>query len=41
MGGGGNGVTNFGDVRLLERLIYEIGSRLSGTRSGPDRFLDM
>jgi hypothetical protein len=28
MGGGGNGVTNFGDVRLLKRLIYAIGSGL-------------
>src|SRR6185436_4720870 len=41
--GGGNGVTNFGDIRLLERLIYEIGSRLSGARlwagRGPNRFL--
>jgi hypothetical protein len=26
-GGGANGVTNFSDIRLLERLIYEIGSR--------------
>src|SRR4029078_11093421 len=42
-GGGTNGVTNFGDIRLLERLIYEIGSRLSGIRlwagRGPNRFL--
>jgi len=42
-GGGTNGVTNFGDIRLLERLIYEIGSRLSGARlwagRGPNRFL--
>jgi hypothetical protein len=30
-GGGGNGATNFNDIRLLQRLIYEIGSRLSGT----------
>ena len=41
-GGGGNGVTNFGDIRLLERLIFETGSRLSGTRRwagrGPDGF---
>jgi hypothetical protein len=38
-----NGMTNFGDIRLLEGLIYEIGSRLSGARlwagRGPDRFL--
>jgi hypothetical protein len=27
-GGGGNGVTNFGDVRLLKRLVYAIGSGL-------------
>jgi len=26
-GGGANGMTNFGYIRLLERLIYEIGSR--------------
>ena len=31
-GGGANGMTNFGYIRLLERLIYEIGSRLSGIR---------
>ena len=30
-GGGGNGATNFNDIRLLQRLIYEIGNRLSGT----------
>ena len=30
--GGANGITNFGDVRFLERLIYEIGSRLSGVQ---------
>ena len=29
-GGGGNGVTNFGDIRVLECLIYQIGSRLAG-----------
>jgi hypothetical protein len=28
MGGGANGVTNFGDIRLLKRLIYAIGSGL-------------
>ena|SRR5215216_1184453 len=42
-GGSANGMTNFGDIRFLERLIYEIGSRLSGARlwagRGPDRFL--
>src|SRR5258705_12782907 len=41
-GGGANGVTNFGDIRLLKRLIYEIGSRLLGARlwaaRGPDGF---
>ena len=41
-GGSANGMTNFGDIRLLERLIYEIGSRLSLARlwagRGPDRF---
>ena len=41
-GGGANGMTNFGDIRLLKRLIYEIGSRLPGARlwagRGPDRF---
>ena len=25
MGGGANGVTNFGDIRLLKGLIYAIG----------------
>ena len=29
-GGGANGVTNFGDIRLLKRLIYAIGSGLPG-----------
>jgi hypothetical protein len=42
MGGGGNGVTNFGDVRLLKRLIYAIGSGLPLVRlwacRGPDGF---
>jgi hypothetical protein len=27
-GGGGNGMTNFGDIRFLKRLIYAIGSGL-------------
>ena len=31
-GGGANGMTNSGDIRFLERFIYEIGSRLSGAR---------
>jgi hypothetical protein len=43
MGGGGKGVTNFGDVRLLKRLIYAIGSGLPLVRlwegRGPDGFL--
>jgi hypothetical protein len=29
-GGGGNGVTNFGDIRLLKRSIYAISSGLLG-----------
>ena len=29
-GGGANGVTNFGDIRLLERLIYADRQRLAG-----------
>jgi hypothetical protein len=28
MGGGAYGVTNFGNIRLRERLIYAIGSGL-------------
>jgi len=31
-GDGANGVTNFRDIRRLERFIYEIGSRLSGAQ---------
>ena len=31
-GGSANGMTNFGDIRLLERMIYEIGSGLSAAR---------
>ena len=42
-GGSANGMTNFSDIRLLERLIYEIGSGLPAARlraaRGPDRFL--
>jgi hypothetical protein len=45
MGGGGYGMTNFDDIRLLERLIYEISSRLSGLDCGwiadPTDFLVM
>ena len=41
-GGGANGVTNFGDIRLLKRLIYAIGSGLPAARlwagRGPDGF---
>ena len=41
-GGGGNGVTNFGDIRLLKRSIYAIGSGLPAARlwagRGPDGF---
>jgi len=41
-GGGANGVTNFGDIRLFKRPIYAIGSCLSGARlwaeRGPDGF---
>jgi hypothetical protein len=43
-GGGADGVTNFGDIRLLKRLIYPIGSgrRLDGGRvPGLTDFLDM
>ena len=44
-GGGGNGVTNFGDIRLCERSIYAIGSGLQFVRSGRvaglTDFLDM
>ena len=29
-GGGANGVTNFGDIRLLKRLIYADRQRLAG-----------
>jgi hypothetical protein len=29
-GGGANGVTDFGDIRLLKRLIYAIGRGLPG-----------
>ena len=42
-GGSANGMTNFSDIRLLERLIYEIGSGLPAARlwagRGPDRVL--
>ena len=42
-GSSANGMTNFGDIRFLERLIYEIGSGLPAARlrvaRGPDRFL--
>ena len=38
-GGGGNGVTNFGDIRLLKRSIYTIGSGLPGNDCG--RFADL
>src|SRR6478672_1741828 len=42
-GGSANGMTNFCEIRLLERLIYEIGSGLPAARlwagCGPDRFL--
>jgi hypothetical protein len=41
-GGGGNGATNFGDIRLCERSIYAIGSSLPFVRiwagRGPDGF---
>jgi hypothetical protein len=40
MGGGGNGVTNFGDVRLLKRLIYAIGSFLPAAQLWFDRWSD-
>ena len=43
-GGSANGVTDFGDIRLLKRLIYAIGSgrRLDGGRvPGLTDFLDM
>ena len=44
-GGGGNGVTNFGDIRLLKRSIYAIGSGLPGLDcgrvAGLTDFLDM
>ena len=42
--GGADGVTDFGDIRLLKRLIYAIGSgrRLDGGRvPGLTDFLDM
>ena len=32
-GGGANGMTNFCDIRLLKRLIYELGSGLIVGRS--------
>jgi hypothetical protein len=42
MGGGTNGVTNFGDIRLCEGSIYAIGSGLPLVRlwagRGPDGF---
>jgi hypothetical protein len=44
-GGGANGVTNFGDIRLFTRSVYAIGSgcrRLDGGRAaGLTDFLDM
>ena len=44
-GGGTNGVTNFGDIRLFKRSIYAIGSGLPGAwlraGRGPDGLLDM
>ena len=36
-GGGANGVTNFGDIRLLKRLIYAIGSGLPVAQLWSDR----
>ena len=42
-GGSADGVTDFGDIRLLKRLIYAIGRGLLGTRlwagRGSNRFL--
>jgi len=29
-GGGANGMTNFGDIRLFKRSVYAIGSGLPG-----------
>jgi hypothetical protein len=41
-GGSANGMTNFGDIRLLKRSIYPIGRGLPGARLwaalGPDGF---
>jgi len=36
-GGGANGLTNFGDIRLRERSIYAVGSGLPGARLWADR----
>lgn len=33
-GGSTNGVTNFRDIRLLQRVVYKIGSGLSGAGAG-------
>src|SRR6187397_137532 len=42
VGGRANGMTDFGNIRFLERFIYEIGSRASRSRlwasCEPDRF---
>ena len=42
VGGRANGMTDFGNIRFLERFIYEIGSRASRSRlwasCAPDRF---
>ena len=38
MGGGANGVTNFGDIRLLKGLIYAIGCGLALAQVWSDGF---